>query len=84
MAVKPPYDLVNPSGPTKPSSVMIVSTLLPAFAILAVLARFNARRIQKVALKLDDWIMIPASLLVVGISICGILGIFTASLFSIC
>jgi len=79
MAQKPPYDLVNPSGPTKPSSVMIVSTLLPALAILAVLARFNVRRIQKVAIKLDDWIMIPASLLVIGISICAILGITTAS-----
>lgn len=68
------YDIIEPHGVTKPASVMIVSTFLPILALIAVALRFNVRRIQKTALKSDDWIMISTALLVTGMSICGILG----------
>ncbi|KAF7858523.1 hypothetical protein EAF04_009123 [Stromatinia cepivora] len=70
-----PYDTIQPHGPTKPASVMVVSTFLPILALIAVVLRFNVRRVQRTALRFDDWIMIPAALLVIGMSICGILGV---------
>ncbi|CAD6445188.1 9dca7227-b251-4de3-9563-2e8c4d38e694 [Sclerotinia trifoliorum] len=69
------YDIIQPHSITKPASFMIASTFFPILALIAVVLRFNVRRIQKTAPKSDDWIMIPAALLVIGMSICGILGV---------
>lgn len=74
-----PY-LYHPSGPSAPSSVLAVCTVLPILCIVAVALRFNVRRLQKATCKLDDWIMLPALILVVGMGIRGIIG--TASLLA--
>jgi len=70
-----PYDTIAPSGPSKPSSVLIVSTFLPVLSLVAVAFRFNVRRITKAEIQFDDWLMIPAIILVAGMSICGIIGV---------
>lgn len=69
------YDIKVPSGPTAPSSLLAVSSTLPALCIIAVLLRFNVRRQQRTSVMADDWIMVPALMLVIGMGICGILGI---------
>ena len=45
----------------KPAATpIIISTLFPVLAILAVAGRFQARRLGKISRKLDDWVALVA------------------------
>ena len=50
--------------------MLIVSTLLPALAGIAVLGRFYVRRRQKAELLLDDWLLIPALVYHPAVTVC--------------
>jgi len=66
----------TPSGPTKPSSIIAVSSALPALCIIAVALRFYLRHIQKkTALKLDDWTVALALVFVIAMGAVGIIGV---------
>ena len=52
-----PYLDVTYIGPT---SMMVISTLLPALSIVAVATRFYVRRKQAAKLLWDDWLLVPA------------------------
>ena len=43
-----------------PSDVLIVSILLPALCIIAVLLRFYVRVSWKQGVGIDDWFLVPA------------------------
>ena len=66
--------VTSPSGPTSPSYFVAACVVLPVVCILPIALRFNARRLQKAGLKSDDWIMIPALVMVIGMAICGLIG----------
>lgn len=51
------------------TNVVIISILFSLLAITLVLVRFHSRRAQRVALGIDDYLIIPAILLTVGIGI---------------
>lgn len=52
-----------------------MSCVLPALSTAAVALRFWLRGKQKSQLKLDDWLMLPALVLFIGMCICTILGV---------
>ncbi|KAF2731423.1 hypothetical protein EJ04DRAFT_566873 [Polyplosphaeria fusca] len=49
-----------------PATPIILSTIFPALAILAVIGRFYARRLQKHKIQLDDWMALAALIACVG------------------
>ena len=69
--------VTSPSGPTSPSYFVAACVVLPVVCIFPVALRFNARILQKAGLKRDDWIMIPALVMVIGMAICGLIGMHT-------
>lgn len=46
---------------TRPGFFVSAAMLLPLLDVIAVVLRFRARTKQREALKLDDWLMIPAT-----------------------
>ncbi|KAI0417809.1 hypothetical protein F5X98DRAFT_133902 [Xylaria grammica] len=52
---------------TEPGYVIAAAVLLPLLDIAAVALRFWARAKQKKAMKADDWLMVPATILVTAI-----------------
>jgi hypothetical protein len=54
---------------TQPGYFVVVAMLLPLLAIISVALRFWARTKQREALRIDDWLVIPATMLVTGIGI---------------
>lgn len=64
-----------PSGPTKPSSLIGIASAVPIMCIITISLRFYLRVFrQKMPLKIDDWILIPAVFFVIGMSIVTLLG----------
>ncbi|TGJ82864.1 hypothetical protein E0Z10_g5903 [Xylaria hypoxylon] len=59
----------------KPGHVVAAAVILPLIAIMIVVLRFWTRRKQRQNLKMDDWLIIPALLLTLGISISIIYGV---------
>ncbi|KAI0378767.1 plasma membrane protein Pth11-like protein [Hypomontagnella monticulosa] len=53
----------------RPGPVEAAAIALPLLDIIAVALRFQARKTQKQGLKWDDWLLIPATLLTLGIGI---------------
>ncbi|MCJ1246387.1 hypothetical protein MMC30_003594 [Trapelia coarctata] len=51
------------------NATIAVSTVLPFLALAVVTARFQARRVKKLPLKADDWTILAALILAIGISI---------------
>ncbi|KAI1379043.1 hypothetical protein F4677DRAFT_410388 [Hypoxylon crocopeplum] len=58
-----------------PGPVIAAGIVLPVIDIIAVLLRFWTRRKQKQALKTDDWLLIPATLITLGIGISLVYGV---------
>ncbi|RWA13013.1 hypothetical protein EKO27_g2081 [Xylaria grammica] len=54
---------------TEPGYVIAAAILLPLLDITAVALRFWARAKQKKAMKADDWLMVPATILVTAIGV---------------
>ncbi|KAI2638329.1 hypothetical protein GGS21DRAFT_488405 [Xylaria nigripes] len=54
---------------TEPGYVIAAAILLSVLDIIAVSLRFGARKKQREALKADDWLMLPATILVTAIGI---------------
>jgi len=52
-----------------------MSTTLPVLGLVLVGLRFFSRRLQKARLWIDDWLMIPAEILLITISIFTIIGV---------
>ena len=74
-----PAFVIKPSGPTSPPYFLAVCIVILLLDIMGVALRFNVRRVQKLQLKIDDWIMLLALLLVTGLAVCGIIGEIPAS-----
>ncbi|KAF7889887.1 uncharacterized protein EAF02_002302 [Botrytis sinoallii] len=60
---------------TSPQGVIACNTILPVLGIAAVGLRFYVRSQQKVALKIDDWLQIPALVLFIGMAIAALYGV---------
>ncbi|KAL8760592.1 MAG: hypothetical protein Q9184_003224 [Pyrenodesmia sp. 2 TL-2023] len=60
-----------------PQSVIAIGIIFPIAGALAVLTRFHARRAKKTSFGLDDWLCLPALILVTGCSIVMIIGAAT-------
>lgn len=65
---------ISSQGPNKASNLLILATTLPILCLVTIALRFNIRRYQKLPLQADDWILLPALILVVGMGISTILG----------
>ncbi|KAI0849109.1 hypothetical protein F5Y00DRAFT_261925 [Daldinia vernicosa] len=59
----------------RPGHVIAAATVLSAIDIFVVGLRFWARKVMKQPLRADDWLMLPATLLTVGIGICQLYGV---------
>jgi hypothetical protein len=68
------FAMEQASGPTSPPVFLSACIVLPIMCIIAIGLRFNARRVQKSGLKMDDWIMLPALIFFMGMAACAILG----------
>ncbi|KAI2468649.1 hypothetical protein F4781DRAFT_255364 [Annulohypoxylon bovei var. microspora] len=53
----------------EPEHVIGMAIVLPVIDIIVVGLRFRVRRLQKLPLKLDDWLMIPATLMTLCLGI---------------
>ncbi|TVY47473.1 hypothetical protein LOCC1_G002206 [Lachnellula occidentalis] len=58
-----------------PASVIAVGAVMPSLAIIAVALRFYSRRVIHNPLQTDDWILIPALLLTIGMGASLIAGV---------
>ena len=58
-----------------PGQVAAAATVLPALGIITVALRFRVRALQKAKLGVDDWLILPALLLVVGMGISLLVGV---------
>ncbi|KAF4635034.1 hypothetical protein G7Y89_g3062 [Cudoniella acicularis] len=60
---------------TSTQGIIACNTILPVLGIVVVGLRFHVRSTQKVALKVDDWLQIPALLLFVGMAVTALYGV---------
>ncbi|MCJ1463159.1 hypothetical protein MMC07_001764 [Pseudocyphellaria aurata] len=58
-----------------PGEIYAASILLPLLGITFVLLRFHTRTLQKMSTGVDDCLMLPALILVIGMGICLIIGL---------
>ena len=58
-----------------PASIIAVGAVMPALGIVAVALRFYCRRRNRNPLQIDDWILIPALLLTIGMGASLIAGV---------
>ncbi|KAI1098846.1 hypothetical protein F4804DRAFT_323640 [Jackrogersella minutella] len=65
----------DPAYYMRPGHVIAAAIALSVLAIVAVGLRFWARKIQRQPPKADDWLMVPATLVTVGIGIAQIYGV---------
>ncbi|KAK6954651.1 hypothetical protein Daesc_004618 [Daldinia eschscholtzii] len=65
----------NPFYYMRPSHVIAAAVALSVVDILVVGLRFWARKAQKQLLGSDDWLMVPATLVTVGIGISQLYGV---------
>lgn len=73
------FAMEQASGPTSPPVFLSACIVLPIMCITAIGLRFNARRVQKSGLKIDDWVMLPALIFFLGMAACAILGTWLVS-----
>ncbi|KAI2784970.1 hypothetical protein F4815DRAFT_454957 [Daldinia loculata] len=59
----------------RPGHVIAAAIVLSVIDIFVVVLRFWARKVQKQPLRADDWLMVPATLITVGIGICQLYGV---------
>lgn len=69
----------NPAGPPPGFAPLTIATIVvcsvfPALATLAVATRFWVRIAFKIHLKADDWVMLPALALTIATCACGLWG----------
>lgn len=58
-----------------PTANMVVGAVMPSLGIIAVALRFYSRQVVKAPLQIDDWILIPALLLTIGMGASLIAGV---------
>ncbi|KAI5859443.1 hypothetical protein GGS23DRAFT_585427 [Durotheca rogersii] len=63
-----------------PAHVVSVAVAFPVISIIFVSLRFWARKVQKQPLKADDWLIVLATLLTVGLGITQLYGVYTGAL----
>lgn len=54
---------------TPVATPVVLSAVFPPLAILAVIARFYARRLKRAELKVDDWMLIPSLVGSLGVGV---------------
>lgn len=56
----PPADLVASFEPVNPTSIIVVGSVLPFLALVAVFLRFWCRMSKKIRIWFDDWLIFGA------------------------
>ncbi|KAF4627821.1 hypothetical protein G7Y89_g10325 [Cudoniella acicularis] len=58
-----------------PEHIIAAGVILPILGLLTILLRFHARRSRAQYLGIDDWLLLPAWLMITGMGICLIIGV---------
>jgi len=58
-----------------PGGLIVMGAIFPILGFIATVLRFYTRRLQKAKLLIDDWLLIPAEIVLIGIGVALIIGV---------